>query len=78
MVNPTEKELIQMARDFDEFVLDFCKENCMSPFATTGLILARLTNMAQNFGYSKDYTNLLSQITHINETLQDGHSPYTQ
>ena len=70
MITPTDNELRQMANDFDGYLLEFCEHNLMSPLAASGLIMARLTNMAISFGYSEDYTKLLKEIARLHETTQ--------
>ena len=64
---PSNEELVAMANVFDEFVLEFCDEYRMSPLASSGLMLARLSKLSKELGYSDDYCKLLSEIAKLNE-----------
>lgn len=67
---PTNEELLVMAGAFDEFAMNFCQEHNMAPLAMTGVFLARMTKMAQEFEYPGEYTRLLIEIVKMNETTQ--------
>jgi hypothetical protein len=77
MTTITDNELRELAREFDEFLYDFCKNNCLSPLAATGVIMARMTNMAQRLGYSLEYSNLLFDIVKLHEESQPNSSSNT-
>jgi len=64
---PTNEELVAMANVFDEFVIEFCDEYRMSPLASSGLMLARLSKLAKELGYIDDYRKLLIEITKLND-----------
>lgn len=67
---PSEQELLAMAAEFDDFALEFCRKHNMAPLAMSGVFLARMTKMAQEFGYPVNYTRLLTEIVLMNETTQ--------
>ena len=67
---PSEEELLMMAAEFDDFALDFCEKHRLMPLAMSGVFLARMTRMAQQFGYPDNYTKLLTEIVMMNEISQ--------
>lgn len=67
---PSNEELIAMAEAFDGFALDFCETNRMSPLAMSGVFLARMTKMANEFGYPDEYTRLLTEIVNMHVLSQ--------
>lgn len=69
-MTPTNAELISMANEFDEFAMEFCEQNLMSPLAMSGVFLARMTKMAKDFGYPNEYTQLLTEIVKLHELTQ--------
>ena len=67
---PTNDELIEMSNVFDAFLINFCNEYGMSGLASSGLILARLSKLAQEVGYHDDFKRLLTEVAILNETSQ--------
>lgn len=67
-MTPTNEELVSMANVFDEFMLEFCDEYSMSPLATSGLILARLTKLSKELEYHGHFQKLLTEIMKLNES----------
>jgi len=64
---PSNEELAAMANVFDEFVIEFCDEYKLSPLATTGLMMARLSKLSKELEYQNEFQKLLGEILSLNE-----------
>ena len=67
----SENELLVLSENFDNFFADMCLDNGINPVDMTAIILARMSRISFEAGYTKEYHGLLTKVTKHVEGIKE-------